>query len=257
MHCKNCNSALISNSNFCIVCGNKVITKRLTVKEVIRDFNNQFFDYDNKLFKTFIHLFTKPEVVIEKFIDGSRKTYVNVISYLAISLTLIGFQFFFIKNQLVVTQIDPIAPNTNQIIENQRKMVEILNNFYEYFGLITMLTIPIIAFATYIIFINFKYNYAEHIVLNMYIAANYTIIMIITSSILILFGLNAQISYAITTLPIYVYLGYCFKRLFKLSFFSTVWRTIVSQMLYTVFVAIFLVILVIITLIYFKMSGRL
>ena len=88
MNCKNCNLLISDKDNFCNSCGAKVIRNRLTIKSLFEDFSEQFLNYDNKFLQTFLHLFTKPEVVIDGYINGTRKKYVNVISYFAIALTL-------------------------------------------------------------------------------------------------------------------------------------------------------------------------
>ena len=64
------------------------------MRSIAADINEQFLNIDNKFLKTFFHLFTKPDVVIGGFINGTRKKYINVIQYLAISLTLLGVQLF-------------------------------------------------------------------------------------------------------------------------------------------------------------------
>ena len=81
MHCKNCNTALTKTQNYCFECGAKVIRNRLTIKNLLAHFSEQFLNYDNNFLKTFLHLFTKPEVVIGGYIDGTRKKHVNVIPY--------------------------------------------------------------------------------------------------------------------------------------------------------------------------------
>ena len=73
MNCKNCNTSLLNNQKFCLECGAKVIKNRLTLKNIFEDINDQFISIDNIFLKTFIHLFTKPELVINGFIGGTRK----------------------------------------------------------------------------------------------------------------------------------------------------------------------------------------
>ena len=97
MNCKNCNTSLIEGNDFCGFCGAKVIRNRLTIKNLLAHFSEQFLNYDNQFLKTFLHLFTKPEVVIGGYIDGTRKKHVNVISYFAIALTLFRITTFYFK----------------------------------------------------------------------------------------------------------------------------------------------------------------
>ncbi len=253
MDCKNCKSQLPTNVSYCSLCGNKVITKRLTIKRVIKDFNSQFFDYDNKIFKTFIHLFTKPEVVINSFIDGSRKTYVNVISYLALTLTLMGFQFLILQKFFPETIEATSSTPTALGAEFDTKMAEIGTYFFDYYGLITILFIPITAIATYVVFINKRHNYAEHIVINMYTTAQYTIIMFFFGTVFMLTGTGAQIGYLTATIFMYLYLGYSLKRIYKLSILGAIWRTIASQILYMMFVGVIFTVLLILGIIAYKL----
>jgi len=98
MLCKNCETNLNEKSDFCHLCGAKVIRNRLTLKNLLNDFSEQFLNYDNKFLLTFIHLFTKPEIVIDGYINGTRKKYVNVISYFAIALTITGLEYFIVRS---------------------------------------------------------------------------------------------------------------------------------------------------------------
>ena len=93
-NCKNCNTQLLSKNDFCPSCGGKVIRNRLTLKALFSNFSEQFLNYDNKFLKTFLHLFSKPEEVIDGYINGTRKKYVNVVSYFAIAITLSGLLMF-------------------------------------------------------------------------------------------------------------------------------------------------------------------
>ena len=97
MDCKNCQNSLSQKDDYCNVCGAKVIRNRLTVKNLWADFAEQFLNYDNKFLKTYLALFKKPEDVIGSYINGTRKKYVNVISYFAIAVTLSGIQLFILR----------------------------------------------------------------------------------------------------------------------------------------------------------------
>jgi len=252
MECKNCNSPLPIDSRYCARCGNRVVSKRLTVKTVLHQFSNQFFDIDNKILKTFIHLITKPEVVINKFIEGSRKTYANVINYLALSLTLVGFQLLILRKFYPET-MESSTTSGGLDPEMEKRIAEMGEYFFDYFGLMTIIFIPFLALATYIIFRNRAYNYAEHIVFNMYASAQYTIMMFFISLPLIFFGLDAATTFSIVTGIIYIYLGFCMKRVFKLTVFGAFWRTILSQILYAIIIGVITIILTIIGVIIYKL----
>lgn len=238
MPCKNCNKELYPENNFCNSCGAKVIRNRLTIKNLFEHFSETFFNYDNKFLQTFLIFFTKPELVIESYIHGTRKKYVDVISYFAIALTLSGFQMF------ILNKFFPELMNVDFLsqkgVENMQR--ENMNFVQEYQSFIFMLIVPAYALISKIIFFEIKkYNYTEHLVTNMYIAAHLSI----ASSLLIImtsfFGVNFGII-GILSIPIQILFStYCFKRLFNLNFKSTLLKTILFLLVLTVLCVIFIV----------------
>ena len=90
MNCKNCKTELSIDSSYCNTCGGRVVRNRLTFRNLFEHITETFFNFDNKLLRTFIDLFTKPERVIAGYISGVRRQYVNPISYLALVLTIGG-----------------------------------------------------------------------------------------------------------------------------------------------------------------------
>jgi ribosomal protein L32 len=223
MDCKNCSLSIQTHHNFCPSCGAKVIRNRLTIKSLFSHFSEQFLNYDNKFLKTFTHLTTKPEAVIGCYVDGTRKKYVNVISYFAIALTLSGFQMFIVNKFFPeVMNVDFLPQNGSENIQEQN-----MNFVQEYQSILYMLTVPIYAMMSKIVFFNRKeYNYTEHLVVNMYLAAHLSIIstiIVITTSAL---GLNFGII-GLFTIPLQIlFSAYCFKRLFELSFKTILLKTI-------------------------------
>ena len=97
MNCKNCKTTLEESDDYCRNCGGKVIRNRLTIKSLFHHFSETYFNYDNKLLRTFLTLFSKPEEVIVGYINGTRKKYVDVIGYFALAITLSGLQIFFLS----------------------------------------------------------------------------------------------------------------------------------------------------------------
>ncbi len=85
MNCKNCQTELTGDKKFCTQCGAKVIDYRLNFKLMVGEFFETYISWDNKIFKTFIHLFTKPEVVVRNYISGVRKRYMQPIAFMFIA----------------------------------------------------------------------------------------------------------------------------------------------------------------------------
>jgi hypothetical protein len=97
MECKNCKNQLPENSDFCNECGGKVIRNRLTFRNIFEHISETFFNYDNKLLRTLVDLFKKPETVIGGYIDGVRKRYVNPISYFGLAITMSGLYLIIVS----------------------------------------------------------------------------------------------------------------------------------------------------------------
>ena len=84
MNCKNCQNELTPESDYCNICGGKVIRNRLTLKNLFEHVSETFFNYDNKLLRTFIDLLKKPDEVINSYVKGVRKRYVNPLSFFGV-----------------------------------------------------------------------------------------------------------------------------------------------------------------------------
>lgn len=222
MNCKNCNNQLPTNSDFCNICGGKVIRKRLTFKNLFEHISETFFNYDNKLLRTIIDLFKKPEVVIDSYIQGVRKRYVNPISFFGLAITVTGL-YILILNKFYPEALD----FSNFAVEGQEEFQKKNMSFVqEYMSILMMLYIPIYALIARITFVGLKkFNYTELLVVLLYWQSQISII----SSIIIIIGAMFGISQGILSmvfLPIMMlYAAYVFKRLYQLSFGEIILRT--------------------------------
>ena len=106
MTCKNCDTRLRTDFLYCPACGGKVIRNRITIKNLWTDVLERYFNLDNTFVNTFVHLFSKPEVVIEGYLQGLRRKYLNPISYLGIALTLSGVQIFLMSKSIDLLDFD-------------------------------------------------------------------------------------------------------------------------------------------------------
>ena len=239
MNCKNCHTELEEQDDYCKSCGGKVIRNRLTIKNLFAHFSETFFNYDNTLLQTFISLFTKPEVVIGSYINGTRKKYVNVISYFALAITISGFQLL-IVNKYFPEIYDFSIESMKGQAEFQRKNMAFIQ---EYQSIVMMLYVPIYAFMAKIVFFNLKkYNYTELLVVFMYIQAQTSISGALLVLVLALVGLSSNII-GIAMIPLMIlYAAYCLKRLYNLNLLDIIVRTLL-------FIVVLGVVFIIITMI--------
>lgn len=252
MNCKNCETSLNEHIRFCPLCGAKVVRNRLTIKNIWFDINEQFFNIDNKLFKTIFHLFTKPEAVINGFIDGTRKKYIHVIQYFAISLTLVGLQVFvmntFFKESMIIDGgfFEALDKTAKAQKDNPFNNIN-YEDFNNYISLYYTLSIPFSAISTWVAYrvvgVN-RFNFTEHIVINLYYYAQAIIITSLFTMVLLCFGLNYMIISTITTVFILIYFFHVLKRVFQTSFLETLAYFILT------FISIFVVFVVIMIFIF-------
>lgn len=236
MNCKNCETILTDTSDFCNDCGAKVIRNRLTIKALFSHFSEEFLSYDNKFLKTFIHLFSKPEAVIGCYINGTRKKYVNVISYFALAITISGLQLYLLNKYFPgLVDISSIT------VEGQEEFAK--NNLeftQEYQSIIMMISVPIYAIISKIVFFNIKTsNYTEHLVMFMYIFSQMAIFGALFQIIGAVFGISLG-TIGIIFLPIQIlYSSYCLKRLFNLSLKGIILKMLFFLVILSIAIVIF------------------
>ena len=146
MDCKNCELPLRTDYSFCANCGAKVIRNRLTLKSLWYDFTERFFNLDNTFLKTFKHLFSRPDDVIVGYINGTRKKYLNPVSYFTIALMLGGL-FVYIHTEFFPDALDfkflypdeSLATEAEKLGQDFQKKINIYNSKYKYIILIIYL----------------------------------------------------------------------------------------------------------------------
>lgn len=229
MNCKNCDTALTADSSYCNMCGAKIIRKRLTLKNLFEHISETFFNYDNKLLRTFVDLFKKPEVVIGTYVDGVRMRYVNPISFFGVSLTLSGLSIFIIKkfyleyldfSSMFSSEMYNEAA-TKQMIDNQTTLT------FEYGSLLQSAMIPFMALISFIVFYNKKYNFTEHIVLYLYSMSAIMILSVVVGQIILFIVPEHYITFAfLTYLFMLLYYLFSLKRIFKLTVKQLILKTL-------------------------------
>ena len=171
MNCKNCKFSLRTDYSYCPACGAKVIHERITFRGLIHDFMERYFNVDNTLVRTLVHLYTKPEVVIQGYLNGIRRKYLNPASLLAIALTLSGLSLFIMKNY--AWDLIDFGLMSNNIDEaTNRRMVA---SNLEFSSFIFLAYVPIIALAGLLSFNGKNLSFVEHIITTIYLLANYSI----------------------------------------------------------------------------------
>jgi len=256
MNCKNCNYPLSQSDNYCVECGAKVIRNRLTIRNLFAHLSEQFLNYDNKFLQTFLGLLIRPQEVIGLYINGTRKRYMNVISYFAIAISFAGF-FTFVNQKFFPDTYAQFFKSMNQ----DEFQAEFTSQFYsmilEYQSFIIFMMVPVLALMSKLVFLrNKKFNYTEHLVINMYAYSEVSIIITFFSFFLQLdtelFGL-----FSLFFLPLQIfYFAYVYMRLYQLSFVQIVLKSMLFLVILAVFYIIFVILLLLYTVLFTDLMER-
>lgn len=244
MNCKNCKTILSQNSDYCSKCGGKIIRNRLTIKQLFSHFAELYLNFDNKFLRTFISLFKYPEQVIDGYISGTRKKYVDVISYFALAITVTGLEYFIL--QKFTPNFFDLSAVTYQ--GSEAFMAEYMNRIQEYQSLVLMFFVPLYALVGKLVFYNYKnYNYTEILVIFMYVIAQLSISGAIISLTSAAFGLNMGVLSPVISIFQIIYSGYCLKRLYHLNKKSIILKTLLFFLIaFVIYIALVILIVVVV-----------
>lgn len=248
MNCKNCDDYIQHEYRFCPSCGAKTEVRRVTFKTLIKDFLDRVFDLDNSLFRTLKGMILRPEAVIDGYLTGVRKRYLNPVSVLGISLTLAGL-IIFVMQKMYGGEIDFTQGAENVNPEFSRKWGDIMFDFNAIFY---VMNIPVLALPAFFFYNRRKYNLAEHHVALIYTLATYSILSFPISLALLFSGPERYLASSQWSLAIMMgFTLYVYWRLNRYKPFAFIWRSL----LYLLIVVILFFILIIGVLILLIVTG--
>ncbi|WP_410478949.1 DUF3667 domain-containing protein [Pedobacter gandavensis] len=154
--CLNCNEVILEK--FCSNCSQATSTHRISLKHVFQhDFIHGIFHFDKGFFYTIKELFTRPGHSIREYVQGKRVKHFNSFATIILLLT-IGY---FIKKW---TKFD-----ASVLYDDKETIKGLLKVLKDYSKITVFLSIPIVSIASYLFFKKSKQNYAENLVLNLYL----------------------------------------------------------------------------------------
>ncbi|TVZ50967.1 DUF3667 domain-containing protein [Dokdonia sp. Hel_I_53] len=228
--CKNCGHHLFLDQQYCPVCGAKRIHNRITARNLLEDFTERFLNIENVFLKTFISLFTKPENVIDGYVDGLRKRYMSAFSYFAVALTISSFYYFIFRNWFVGPEnlglfSAGLADGAN--VEDAEFGLKIINFIFDYQSILSFLNIPFYAIISKLVFWNYKkYNFVEHLVIYLYTYSQFQIISSLLGTLFIWSQYGQIIIGILSGIGPIVYTAYVLCRIFNLTLESIIIKTL-------------------------------
>jgi len=202
MNCKNCQTPQRTDFNYCPNCGAKVVHHRLSFKNLTYDITERYFNLDNTFIKTVVQLCIRPEVVIDSYIQGVRRRFLNPISHLGIALTLSGLLIFIMQKVLTSDMFNTYGGQLSEAASNK-----LFDTVFDYSSLLFVLYIPVFAFAGYVTFNRKDYLLSEYMITYIYIMAQWSIVIFPISLITLLAVPSAYMSLSIPLLIVMIF--YC------------------------------------------------
>jgi hypothetical protein len=167
--CKNCGNSF--SGKFCNNCGQSAETHKLNIHFLWHDIQHGLFHFDHGILYTAKKLYTNPGNTIRGFIEGKRVKHFKPISLVVLLATFYGllrhlFHFSILDRKSVAAIQGAEYESLNEWISS-------------HYSWIILVSIPMFALASFIIFRKQGYNFIEHFVLNSYMASQRLIYRIV------------------------------------------------------------------------------
>ncbi len=175
MICKNCEQDF--EGNYCNNCGQNSNVRKVDYKYLINEISNSIFQINRGFLFTVKELFTRPGHSIREFLEGKRKNHYKPIAFVFLTSTIYVLFNYLIGND---TFIDDFISGLEVSKTNNSASLKWLSDYKTY---IVLVLIPLFSLASYLAFFKSKYNYFEHLVLNLYITGQQMLIYLFFSFI--------------------------------------------------------------------------
>ena len=249
MNCKNCTLEINEKDSFCKACGAEIIKKRITLKSL---FSNLLIalGWDSNFFITLRHLIYQPQIVLEEYINGTRKKYANPFSFFAIITAISLFTFSQYSEKFIQMSTDlrlqqtEVTETSLTDKENEAKALQILgfesaHEFQEfqlkYYNIFSFIFLPMYTLIAFFVF-GKPYNFGEHLVINTYLQSITTFLGFLLFLFSLLFEIN-MFGTGVMILPVFFY-SFAYTKLYKLTFGKLVLKILK-------FVGVFIILMII------------
>ncbi len=182
--CKNC--AKEFKGKYCPRCSQKATISRITTRDLFQDVLKKYLPFDKGFLYTAWHVITRPGLMVRDYLDGKRVDYTKPLSFLvlliAASIIFLPQAEFQQKMQAGMSISNPSAKTA--------MMEEISQWVYTHLTVIIAGMLPFTALSSKWLHRKHDVNYAEHLVLNVYLMAGCTLVSLPVSIIAYVLGLS-------------------------------------------------------------------
>jgi Protein of unknown function (DUF3667) len=178
-HCLNCEKPVSEQDSYCPNCGQTIHLHPITAGHLLHDGVHFFLHADKSIFSLVKALAAKTGIVAREFIEGKRKKYFSPFNFFMIVaglvvLSMSVFQTFEKENANTQMQLQAMAAQITDPVKKtmflgfMKRQANAMIFIKKYSNIISMVTVPLLALIFSLFYLKRKYNYAEHIVANMY-----------------------------------------------------------------------------------------
>lgn len=226
MDCKNCGTVLAGE--FCHNCGQKLITERFSLRQIIRDLYHTVINVEKGFWFTLKELFTRPDQVIVSYLGGATKKYYNPFRYyfiiIAVSAVLQVWLGTFDMQQTDLRKT--LSPDiSEEQLQTQLAIIEFMKKFLNFIPLIIL---PFIARFFKWMFRKQDWNYAEHLIGATFIYAQTTIIGIFAICAFYFFPEYISLALPFSFLISALYFAWAYGKIFKMNSIKTFFLALFS-----------------------------
>lgn len=183
MNCKNCENKF--EGNFCNSCGQSATVDRINWKYLVNSVSESILQINKGFLYTAKALLLHPKKSLVDFFVGKRKRFFKPFAFLIVSATILLISTKIIGNE---TFVDDFVSGFKEGAENHPKEkinAKSIDFFLENQTYVFLLIVPLFSIASFLSFRKSKYNFSEHLILNLFITGEqlliYTLFSFITN----------------------------------------------------------------------------
>lgn len=194
------------------------LLERISMKMIWRSILQEL-NLEKGLFYTIVALTIRPGKTIHKYLYVDRNRLIPPLRFLVVFVTLatiatLSFltqeDFFNAFKQGVETgggALENMSPKGQEFFSLYMNNLAIAN--LKFFNIYLMLSVPLAALGTLIVYKLRQYNFAEHLVINAYIYSNTTVLYLLMTPLFFIFSYQTvSLWYMIATFPYYCFCCY-------------------------------------------------
>ena len=260
-NCIHCNRE-IAECPFCPYCGEKLEVHQLQAKEMIRNWWENRVQDVKIFFLTCRDMLLKPGTVIKSYWDGPRGKYYQPFNFFMVVASIIAFtsitfspevdfEEILRKNQEAM-QIGSVQPDVSQMSEEQKatyeniqkKQVQFMIWVQKHFNLILLAFLPIFVLAVYLLFRKNGRSYGEQFILSFYMNGFTSLLVLPIYFVSSPFDSSDPIKLLALFIAMFMF-TWVYRDLYRFSWGKSIWKGIMTQVMYILLILGFIIIVVI------------